>query len=379
MKTFDFVIVGSGLTGATMARLLTDLDHRVLVLERRDHIGGNVADQLHSSGIRVGLYGPHYFRTSSDALWSFVNRFARFHPFEAEVRSRVRGRLENWPVGAGYIRRTVGKDWSPEFRGVPRNFEEAALSMMPRSIYEDFVRGYTEKQWGAPATTLSAALAGRFDVREDDDPRLTPTRKHQGVPADGYTALVENMLSGIPYELNCDYLRMRTVFKARKALIFTGSIDAYFGFRFGRLSYRAQKRSTDYHADADFMQPCVQVNEPDPAVSHIRTIEWKHLLPEAERRRVRGTVLTRETPCSVASVEETPEYPFPDAANKTLYQRYRALAAQEPTTLICGRLGEYRYYDMDQAIARAQTLVRQLLETQPWAAKRPSQLIPAGA
>ncbi|MCG3129343.1 MAG: UDP-galactopyranose mutase [Phycisphaerae bacterium] len=379
MKSFDFVIVGSGLTGATMARMLADSGHRVLVVEQRDHLGGNVADALHSSGVRVGLYGPHYFRTSSEELWRFVNRFGRFHPFEAEVRSRVRGRLENWPVGAGYIRRTIGADWTPEFRGVPRNFEEAALSMMPRSIYEDFVKGYTEKQWGAPATMLSTALAGRFDVRADDDPRLTPTRKHQGVPVNGYTALVENMLAGIPYELTCDYLRMRTAFKARKALIFTGSIDAYYEFQFGALAYRAQKRSTDYHADADFVQPCVQINEPDPAVPHIRTLEWKHMLPEAARRRVRGTVLTRETPCSVQSRGDVPEYPFPDVANKALYQRYRALARQEPTTLICGRLGEYRYYDMDQAIARAQTRVRQLLEMQPWAAKQPSRLVPAGA
>jgi UDP-galactopyranose mutase len=354
------VIVGSGLTGAVIARLLTDAGRSVVVVDRRGHRGGNVHDHVHRSGIRVHTYGPHYFRTNSSAIWQFVNRFAAFDRYEACVKSFVDARHENWPIAGSYIRRAIGEGWRPVIQGLPSNFEEASLAMMPRQVYEKFVKGYSEKQWGAPATALSAELAKRFDVREDDEPRLSRHR-YQGIPAPGYAALMQNMLAGIPVVLDCDYLQHRGAFPFRRKLIFTGPIDEFFGFDLGRLRYRGQRREHTYHDDVDFVQPCGQVNFPDPASGPvIRQMEWKHMLPVAVQCSIRGTVLTRESTVDPAHPNEY-EYPFPDRANARLYARYRRRADGNPQLLVCGRLGEYKYYDMDQAIARAKVLAERLL------------------
>lgn len=356
----DYLIIGSGLTGSVMARLLADAGREVLVVDRRAHQGGNVHDHVHASGVRVHTYGPHYFRTTSDAIWAFVNRFATFWKYEAELRSLVDGRYEHWPIVAEYVRRTVGDHWQPEFRGEPRNFEEASLAMMPRLVYEKFVKGYTEKQWGVPASALAASLAKRFDVRADGETRLV-RHKYQGIPREGYAALMWNMLQGIPVVLDCDYLKHRGAFEARKLVVFTGPIDEYFGFELGRLHYRGQQREHAYLAGAGLQQPCGQVNYPDPAQGpHIRALEWKHMMPPEEADQVPGTLLTREVPFSPQEPDRY-EYPFPDSANARLYQAYRERAAAHPNLLVCGRLGEYRYFDMDQAIARAMLLASRIL------------------
>ncbi len=359
----DYLIVGSGLTGATIARQLHDAGHSVLVVEQRDHVGGNVADVTHPSGIRMCRHGPHYFRTSSERIWEFAARFAEFEPFEAVVKTRVNGEIENWPIAASYIRRCVSADWTPEFAGSPANFEQAALSMMPRVIYERFVKGYTEKQWGVSATALAADLCRRFDVRTDDDPRLTPGKTHQGMPIEGYSRWVESMLAGVPVLLNFDFLSQREAFRPRLRTVFTGPIDAFYDYRFGRLAYRGQRRVTWFLPDLPQAQPCGQVNEPDSRVPYVRTIEWKHMLPREWRAQLRGTLLTREIPSDAERLEEL-EYPFPDAWNQATYERYRALAEADERVLICGRLGEYRYYDMDQAIGRALRLAERLLEAE---------------
>lgn len=358
--TADYVIVGSGLTGATIARHLHDAGREVLVLERRNHVGGNVHDYVHPSGIRIHTYGPHYFRTNSEEIWEFVNRFGAFYKYEAVVKSYVDGRYENWPVTIGYIRQMIGDHWEPEFKGIPTNFEEASLAMMPRLIYEKFVAGYTEKQWGVSPRALSVELAKRFDVRQDDDLRLV-RHKYQGIPVDGYAALMRNMLTGIPVMLNTDYLKVREQFHAHRCLVFTGPIDEFFEYDLGRLAYRSQQREHIYLPDVDYAQPCGQVNNPDPANGpHIRTLEWKHMMPREYADRIQGTVVTREIAVSPADSNHC-EYPFPDEQNTHLYQRYRERAASIPNLLICGRLGEYHYYDMDQAIARAMVLAHSLL------------------
>lgn len=359
LKT-DYLVVGSGLTGAVMARMLADAGRDVQIVERRAHVGGNVHDHLHASGIRIHTYGPHYFRTNNERLWRFVNRFAAFYPYEAALQSWVDGRHENWPIAASYIRRTVGENWTPGFTGEPGNFEEASLAMMPRPIYEKFVKGYTEKQWGVAATALSKDLAGRFDVRADDEPRLKRQR-HQGLPTPGYTAFMQSLLDGIPVVLDQDWLANRRAASYRKRLIFTGPIDEYYGFDLGRLKYRGQRRVHEYLPETGRYQPCGQVNNPDPAGGdHIRTLEWTHMMHPDERATVRGTVITRETPFTPENPGDY-EYPFPDAANQSLYRTYRKRADADSKILICGRLGEYRYYDMDQAIARAMLLARRLL------------------
>ena len=350
-----------------MARALVDAGRSVQVLERRSHVGGNVHDHRHESGIRIHTYGPHYFRTNDDELWSYVNRFAAFHPYEAALKSWVDGRYENWPIAASYIRRVIGDHWEPGFRGEPKNFEEASLAMMPRLIYEKFVKGYTEKQWGVPATALSASLARRFDVREDDEPRLM-RHKYQGIPEGGYAGLMQNLLAGIPVRVNCDYLCHRSEFTAGKLIVFTGPVDQFFDFELGRLKYRGQQREHQYLPNKEFAQPCGQVNNPNPTTGgHIRTLEWKHMMPKEQTRDIKGTVLTRETTITPERPNDY-EYPFPDEANAKLYRAYRERAASVLNLLVCGRLGEYRYYDMDQAIARAQLLARRILQNMPLSA-----------
>lgn len=364
MNTPDYLIIGSGLTGAVIARQLTDAGWNVLVLERRAHIGGNVHDHVHPSGIRVHTYGPHYFRTNNDTIWEFVNRFASFTPYQASLKSWVDGRFENWPIARSYIQSVIGAQWEPAFRGEPENFEEASLALMPKLIYEKFVKGYTEKQWGVPAKTLATELAKRFDVREDDDPRLMRHR-HQGIPTNGYADMMQRILAGIPIILNCDYLQDRALFSAHKKTIFTGSIDEYFGNDLGKLAYRGQQREHEYMPDIDFAQPCGQVNNPDPTNgSYIRTLEWKHMMPAHFATRIQGTVLTRETPFSPQDPNQF-EYPVPDQVNTKLHAAYMERAAQLPNVLICGRLGEYKYYDMDQAIARALLLAKRILAESP--------------
>jgi UDP-galactopyranose mutase len=361
MLTVDYVIIGSGLTGAVIARLLADAGREVLVVERRAHLGGNVYDHTHASGIRVHTYGPHYFRTSSDRIWDFATRFAPFYRYEARLVSLVAGQYENWPIAASYIRKRLGPNWAPEFTGTPHHFEEAALALMPRLVYESFVKEYNEKQWGVPAHSLAPELCQRFDVRADDEPRLKPHCKHQGIPECGYAEWMRRMLDGIPVLLNCDYLRQRERIRARKLLVFTGPIDEFFNFDLGRLSYRGQRREHVYLEDTDWAQPCGQVNNPAHADGpHIRRLEWKHMMPSCYAERIRGTVLTREYPFSPTDPGQY-EYPFPDRFNTELYKAYRSRADHLDNVLICGRLGEYRYFDMDQAIGRAMTLGERIL------------------
>jgi UDP-galactopyranose mutase len=358
----DYLVVGAGLTGAVIARTLKDAGLDVLVVERRSHLGGNVHDFVHDSGIRVHTYGPHYFRTNSSKVWEFVTRYSEFYRYEAVLASWVDGRYEHWPVNEEYIQRTTGADWKPMANGRPDNFEIASLAMMPEAVYRKFVKGYTEKQWGVPASSLSADLADRFDVRHGADFRLKPHR-YQGIPDGGYAAFTSNILDGITVAQECDYLRQRERFDGRRAVIFTGPIDEFFGFDLGRLTYRGQLREHTYLRDTDLAQPFGQVNNPDPANGpHVRTLEWKHMLSPAERKTAVGTVLTTEVPYSPSEANDY-EYPFPDAANKALYQRYRDRVRFTSGLVICGRLGEYRYYDMDQAIARAMLIAGRLLGT----------------
>lgn len=170
----DYVVVGSGLTGAVIARCLADAGREVVVLERRSHLGGNVHDHVHPSGIRIHTYGPHYFRTTSERIWRFVNRFDEFYPFSAEIQTLVDGNLEQWPVSSDYVRRHVGPRWTPSFQGEPHNFEEAALKLMPAAIYRKFVHGYTLKQWGEIPSRLESTLAARFSINAPGDRARSP-------------------------------------------------------------------------------------------------------------------------------------------------------------------------------------------------------------
>lgn len=362
---FDYLIVGSGLTGSTIARILFDKGYKVLVIERRSHLGGNVHEHVHESGIRIHTYGPHYFRTSDERIWQFVNRFSSFYNYNACVKTLVDGQYENWPVSTAYIKRHIGFNWKPSFHNKPRNFEEAALSLMPELIYSKFVRGYNIKQWGVDPKNLSFQLIKRFDVRKDKDEQLMPKHKYQGLPEEGYAKFMENMLKGIPVLMNVDYIKMREIFCPKKMIIYTGPIDEYFNYNCGKLKYRGQVRSHRYLPNVDFEQPCAQINNPSlDNGPHIRTIEWKHLMKDEFKKNIVGTVLTTEVTITPDSAEDY-EYPFPDQENAKLYQKYKEQSRLFSDLLICGRLGEYKYYDMDQAIGRAFKLVESIIFQKP--------------
>lgn len=357
----DFVIVGSGLTGSTIARILADHHQDAIVVERKNHIAGNVYDYRHESGARIHKYGPHYFRCGSEKIWRFVNRFAGFYEWSAVIASRVDGTYLNWPVQQSVIERVAGTTWNL-FKGEPRNFEEACLSRMPVPVYELLIKGYTEKQWGVRCVDLDSQLAARITVHKaNTTPALTPDRRWNALPVGGYTELVRSMLDGIPVMTGYDYLANRHRVIANKLLVFTGPIDEFFGYKYGRLKYRAQLRSVEYLPHIEQYQPYVQVNYPHAQESRIRTIEWKHLMREHDRKRVQGTVVTHETPFTPDDPYDY-EYPFPDVTNQTLFRRYRKDADGLANVVICGRLGEYRYYDMDQAIGRAMGLASAILE-----------------
>ena len=356
----DYIIVGTGITGATIARLLHDEGKSVLLLERRPVVGGNMQDSVHSSGIRIHTFGPHYFRTNSKELWEFVTRFSEFFPYKAVVQSVVDGKHESWPVNQSYLSSLSTEQRNVTFQGTPSCFEEACLASMPQIVYEKFVKGYTQKQWGTAPHLLSSELAGRFQVREDADYHFSQ-HTYQGIPRYGYTQFMESLTKDIPQILNTDFLVERSRFKAKTLLIYTGAIDEFFDFDLGRLRYRAQRREHAYYETHTWKQPVGQVNNPClKSGDHVRTLEWKHMMPASEQADIHGTVVTREFPFSPTDPNDF-EYPFPDDENRLLYAKYRARADALPKTLICGRLGEYKYYDMDQALGRALMLSRRLL------------------
>ncbi len=353
MERADYVIVGAGLTGCVIARRLADAGRDVVVLERKPHVGGNVRDYLHPSGVRIHAHGPHYFRTSSDRVWRFVTKYAKFFNLAAKVLTLGPSGLVPWPVRRSYLSDTYGHDWAPGFSGCPRNFEEAVLARMPTRAYRTLIQPYTEKQWGVGGRQLNISLAKRVFVRSDDDERLTPRAKYQGLPCDGYAGLIDRMLGGIPVRLDCGFSKQESGAHAKRLLVFTGSIDEFFGCALGRLRYRAQERRSECLEGVALAQPCVQINNPLHSEGpHIRTIEWKHLMPNANRQQILGSVCTREYPYTAATSLEY-EYPFPDESNRRLYNAYRSQARTLDGVVICGRLGEYRYLDMDQAIGRA--------------------------
>ena len=344
----DFLIIGAGLTGATIARSLKDSGRDVVVLERRDVIGGNCYDEVHESGQRYNLYGPHYFRTSSDEIWAYAQRFTEFIPFRAVIKSCVSGKIYDYPV----TRSVVGESYVLDAYAGSPDFEGACLTKMPREVYEKFIEGYTSKQWGKHPRLLSESLAHRVEVKLNDNPTLSD-KKYQGVPKDGYTQWIANMLDGITVETGVDYLDNRHKYRATK-VVYTGTIDSYFDYKFGKLQSRSQARIHTYYPETEWRLPVCQVNYPSLDVKIIREVEWKHIWNSGTR----GTLITQETPKWGGD-----EYPYPDARNAILYAKYREWADSLKDVVICGRLGENKYLDMDQALGRALLIGDRLCES----------------
>ena len=356
--TYDYLIVGAGLYGAVMARQAMDAGKSVLVVDKRPHIGGNVYTE-EVEGIHVHRYGAHIFHTNDRRVWEYVNRFAEFNRFTNAPVANYHGELYSLPFNMYTFNRMWGVTTPAEAAakieeqrkaaGItdPQNLEEQAISLVGTDIYEKLIKGYTEKQWGRPCRELPAFIIKRLPVRLTFDNNYFNAR-YQGIPLGGYTAMVARMLEGAEVRTGVDYLADKTRLDALAGqVIYTGPIDAYFGYRLGALHYRSVRIETEV-LDMPNFQGNAAVNYTDRETPYTRIIEHKWFEDKGQPR----TVISREYSSEWKPGDE-PYYPVNDEKNGALYARYRQLAEQEPGVIFGGRLGEYKYYDMDAVIAAA--------------------------
>ena len=360
---YDYLIVGSGLFGATFARQAADAGRRVLVVDRRPNVAGNIYTE-DIEGIHVHKYGAHIFHTNDAAVWRYVNRFAEFNRFTNSPVANYKGELYSLPFNMYTFNRMWGvvtpeaaqakiDEQRREITGEPRNLEEQAISLVGRDIFEKLVKGYTEKQWGRDCKDLPAFIIRRLPVRLTFDNNYF-NALYQGIPIGGYTKLVENLLEGIEVRLNCDYLENKAELDAMtKRVVYTGPIDAYFGFKLGALEYRSVRFETEL-LDIPNFQGNAAVNYTDGETPWTRIIEhkWFEFGKDVEGNDLPKTVISREYSSEWKPGDE-PYYPVNDDKNGALYRQYRALADGEENVIFGGRLGEYKYYDMDQTVAAA--------------------------
>ena len=370
---YDFLIVGAGLYGATMARELTDAGKKVLVVERRNHIAGNAYTEQ-TEGINVHKYGAHIFHTNNREVWNYVNRFAEFNRYTNSPVANYRGKLFSLPFNMytfhsmwGVVTPEEAAAKITEQRGevtdTPRNLEEQAISLVGRDIYEALIKGYTEKQWGRPCDELPAFIIRRLPVRLTFDNNYF-NALFQGIPTGGYTGMVAKMLEGIEVRLGCDYLQQKEELDGlAEKVIYTGPIDAYYGYRLGTLGYRSVRFETEVLDKPNFQGNAV-INYTDAETPWTRIIEHKWFefgIRSDTGEPAEKTVISREYSSEWKPGDE-PYYPVNDDANNALYARYAELAAKEERVIMGGRLGCYRYYDMDQVIAEALRAFRGLGE-----------------
>ena len=369
---YDYLIVGAGLYGAVFARQAKEQGKTVLVIDKRPHIAGNVYTE-EVEGIQVHQYGAHIFHTNNRQVWEYVNRFAEFNRFTNSPVANYHGELYSLPFNMY----TFNKMWGvvtpqeaaekieeqKKAAGItePENLEEQAISLVGTDIYEKLVKGYTEKQWGRPCTELPAFIIKRLPVRFTFDNNYF-NALYQGIPVGGYTGMVQRMLDGIEVRLGVDYLEQKEELEgiARK-VVYTGPIDAYFGYRLGYLEYRSVRFETEV-LDTPNFQGNAAVNYTDRETPWTRIIEhkWFEFGRAADGSEFPKTVISREYSSEWKPGGE-PYYPVNDEKNGKLYAEYEKLAAQEDKVIFGGRLGEYKYYDMDAVIASALARVEEEL------------------
>ena len=354
---YDYLIFGAGFFGAVFAHEAQKQGKRCLVVERRGHIGGNcyTADV---ESIHVHRYGAHIFHTSDQQIWTYINQFCTFNNYVNSPIANYRGEIYNMPFNMNTFSRLWNISTPAEAKAIidaqradapaqPQNLEEQAISLVGRDIYEKLVKGYTEKQWGRPCTQLPAFIIRRLPVRFRYDNNYFNDR-YQGIPEGGYTPIFEKLLDGIDVRLNCDYFDHRDELRAQcRKVVFTGPIDRYFDYCYGPLQFRSLRFESEV-LDMENYQGNAVVNYTDRETPYTRVIEHKHFEFGTQPK----TVITREYPMDWHPGDE-PYYTVNDEKNNQLYQRYAALAEREPDVLFGGRLGEYKYYDMDKVIASA--------------------------
>ena len=356
--TYDYLIVGAGFAGAVLAeRLASQRDASCLVIDRRDHLGGNAHDFTDAAGVLIHAYGPHYFRTNSQRIVDYLSRFTEWHPVDYRILSWTEGKFWQFPINLNTFEMLLGRPSSSEEMAAklaewrvpiaePRNSEEVILAQVGPRLYEMFFKNYTRKQWRRDPRDLDPAVCGRIPIRTNRDDRFV-TDRFQALPARGFTAMFETLLAHprIEVRLRTDYREARREIRYRH-LIYTGPIDAYFDHCFGPLPYRSLRFERETH-DREFFQPAMQVNYPND-YDFTRIVEIKH----ATGQRLPVTTIVREFPEDYA-VGKEPFYPIPAPDTRALYERYAALAGQTAGVTFVGRLATYRYYNMDQVVGMA--------------------------
>jgi UDP-galactopyranose mutase len=363
--TWDYLIVGAGYAGAVLAeRLASQCGAACLVIDRRDHIGGNAHDQFDAAGVLIHTYGPHYFRTNSDAIVEYLSQFTAWSPVEYKILSWTEGRYWQFPINLNTFEQIIGRastseemartlaEWRVPIEH-PANSEEVIISQVGERLYEMFFKNYTRKQWRRDPRELDASVCGRIPIRTNRDDRYL-SEKFQALPKDGYTAMFRRILAHpkIKVMLKTDYREARTQVRY-KHLIYTGPLDEYFEHCFGPLPYRSLRFAPET-VPQEFFQPAMQVNYPNDH-DFTRIVEIKH----ATKQQIPVSTIVREYPEDFGPGKE-PYYPIPAPDAAALYQRYAELGARETGVSFVGRLATYRYYNMDQVIGSALTLFKKL-------------------
>ena len=357
MKKYDYVLVGSGLFAGVFAYKARQKGKTVLVVEKRSHIGGNVYCE-NVEGIHVHKYGAHIFHTSNREVWDFVNSLAEFNRYTNSPVANYKGEMYNMPFNMNTFSRMWGISTPDEAKaiiakqqevisGEPRNLEEQAISLVGTDIYQKLVKGYTEKQWGRDCKDLPAFIIKRLPVRYTYDNNYF-NDLYQGIPNGGYNVIIDKLFEGCDIETGVDYLENREHYDAwGETVVYTGTIDGFYGYRFGKLQYRTVRFENEL-LDTDNYQGVAVVNYTDRETPFTRIIEHKHFEFGTQPK----TVISREYPSEWTEGME-PYYPVNDEMNAALYQKYAELAAKETNVIFGGRLAEYKYYDMDKVIESA--------------------------
>ena len=361
-KVYDYLVVGSGLYGAVFAREMENAGKRCLVLEKRPHVGGNIYTE-ETDGIHVHKYGAHIFHTSDVAVWNYVKNYASFNNFINSPIAVYKDELYNLPFNMNTFSKLWGVRTPAEAKAKiaeqiadlnitePQNLEEQALSLVGTDVYEKLIKGYTEKQWGRDCKDLPAFIIKRLPLRFTYNNNYF-NDKYQGIPVGGYTQIIENLLDGIDVKTNTDFFKYKKKYKNFKKVVFTGMIDEYFDYKLGHLEYRTVRFETERVEEASYQGNAV-VNYTDREVPYTRIIEHKYFEPEKEAVQPKEyTIISKEYSTEWKPGME-PYYPVNDEKNSKLYEAYQELARKEKNVIFGGRLGQYKYYDMDKVIAAA--------------------------
>lgn len=357
MKKYAYLIVGAGLYGSIFAYEMNKKGKKCLVIDKRNHIGGNIYCE-NIEGINVHKYGAHIFHTSNKEVWEYINKFCEFNNYVNSPIANYKGEIYNLPFNMNTFNKLWGVVTPKEakakieeqkkefFITEPKNLEEQAISLIGKDIYKKLIKGYTEKQWGRKATELPAFIIKRLPVRFTYDNNYFNDR-YQGIPIGGYTKIIEKMLNGIEIKLNTNFFDNREYFEnIAEKIVFTGMIDEFYNYKFGKLEYRSLRFETEILDEENYQGNAV-VNYIEREIPYTRIIEHKHF----EFGKQEKTVITKEYPSEWKEGDE-PYYPVNDEKNNKLYEKYKELAEKEESVIFGGRLGEYKYYDMDKVIEK---------------------------